>query len=299
LQNGKSASIVAMRKNILLGAFLVGLSSSVWLVPRASAQASGSGSIEFVARVTPSGGHSEPVRGLEFYLLSKSLADIRAETEKADPAPDMEHFIDTLELSPELKAWMKKHHSVDLQGTDFTSHLTGDDVVSTPEFFDAYKTLNGGKQSGGYPQPKYKESDKTKNPEKYQLEVKQYLDTMRRFVQKNPDSLSGIDVELADKNPGRQWAHLVADQKLRIEHRALQLAQSVYLAAQTEPGADSHGSFQGLAPGNYWLTTLDTPALAGDVRLRWDLPVTVRPGEPTRVELSNVNAVEAKLEPAR
>jgi hypothetical protein len=115
---------------------------------------------------------------------------------------------------------------------------------------------------------------------------------MRRFVQKNPDSLAGLDVELAEKNPGRKWAQLIADQKQRIEHRALQMAQSTYLAAQTEPAADSRGSFQGLAPGNYWLTTLDTPAIAGDVRLQWDFPVTVRPGETTRIELSNVNAVE-------
>ena len=257
-----------------------------------SAQTATSGSIDFAARVMPSGGRPEPVRGLEFYLLRKSLDDIRAEAEKADPAPDMEHFIDTLEATPELKAWMKKHHTVNLQGKDFTSHLTGDDIVGVTEFFDAYKMLNGGSTGGGYPQPKYKESDKTKNPEKYKQQFDQYVDTMRRFVQKNPDSLAGLDVELAEKNPGRKWAQLIADQKQRTEHRALQMAQSTYLAAQTEPAADSRGSFQGLAPGNYWLTTLDTPAIAGDVRLQWDFPVTVRPGETTRIELSNVNAVE-------
>jgi len=30
----------------------------------------------------------------------------------------------------------------------------------------------------------------------------------------------------------------------------------------------------------------------GNVRLRWDFPVTVRPGEVTRVELSNLNAAK-------
>jgi len=284
-----------MRKRISLAA--VFLCFTAGMTRSAAAQTSAIGTIDFVARVTPSGGRAEPVRGLEFYLLRKSLDDIRAEAEKADPPPDMDHFIDTLDVSAQLKAWMKTHRTVDLKGTDFTSHLTGDEIVGIPEFFDAYKTLNGGSTGGGYPQPKYKESDKTKNPKKYELERQQYIDTMRRFVQKNPDSLSGLDVELADKNPGRKWAQLLAEQKQRIEHRALQMAQSVYLAAQTESGADSRGSFQGLAPGNYWLTTLDTPALAGDVRLEWDLPVTVRPGETTRVELSNVNAVESAALP--
>lgn len=282
-----------MRKLVAFISFVLCLYLTAGIARTNAAQTSAPGEIDFVAHVTPSGGRPEPVRGIEFYLLRKSLADIRAEAERADPVPDIDHFIDGLdEASPELKAWMKKHHTVNLQGTDFSSHLTGDDIVGVPEFFSAYKTLNGGNGSGAYPQPKYKESDKTKNPEKYQREFDQYMDTMRRFVQKNPDSLSGIDVELADKNPGRQWAQLLASQRQRTEHRALQMAQSMYLAAHTEPGADSRGSFQGLPPGNYWLTTLDTPALAGDVRLQWDLPVTVRPGETTRVELSNVNAVE-------
>lgn len=282
-----------MRNRISLVVLLSCICLASGLIQNSAGQSSASGAIDFIARVAPSGGLPEPVRGLEFYLLRKSLADIRIEAEKADPPPGMDHFIDTLESSPELKAWMKKHRTVNLQGTEFTSHLTGDDIVGVPEFFDAYKTLNGGNGSGGYPQPKYKESEKTKNPDKYQHEVAQYTDTMRRFVQKNPDTLSGLDAELAEHNPGLKWAQLLSDQKQRAEHRALQLAQSTYLAAQTEPGVDSHGSFQGLAPGNYWLTTLDTPALAGDVRLQWDLPVTVRPGETTRVELSNVNALEA------
>jgi hypothetical protein len=282
-----------MRKTACLAALILSLYLTA-AKPRADAQSSSAGAIDFVAQVTPSGGRPEPVRGLEFYLLRKSLTDIRAEAESADPPPGMDDFIEGLDdTSPELKDWMKKHHAVNLQGTAFSSHLTGDDIVGIPEFFSAYKTLNGGKGSGAYPQPKYKESDKTKNPEKYQLQFDQYMDTMRHFVDKNPDSVTGIDVELADKNPGRQWAQLLASQRQRVEHRALQMAQSTYLAAHTEPGANSRGSFQGLPPGDYWLTTLDTPALAGDVRLQWDLPVTVRPGETTRIELSNVNAVEA------
>ena len=154
----------------------------------------------------PTGGHSEPVRGLAFYLLRKSLEDIRLEAEKADPPPDMDRFIDSLEGSPELKDWMKKHHTVDLQGKDFTSHLTGEEIVGVKEFLDAYAALNGGTHSGGFPEPKYKESEKTKNPEKYEREHAQYIVAMQKFVKANPDSLAGLDVELTDKNPGRRWS---------------------------------------------------------------------------------------------
>lgn len=287
-----------MIKRILFAAVLLCSCFSWWAGRGIAAQAPATGAVEFLARVMPSGGRFEPVRGLPFYLLRKGLDDIRLEAEKTDPPPDMDRFIDSLESSPELKAWMKKHHTVNLQGTDFTSHLTGEDIVSIKEFLDAYALLNGGTHGGGFPEPKYKESDKTKNPEKYDRERAQYIDAMQKFVKANPDSLAGLDVELADKNPGRRWAQLDGEQRERAEHRALQMAQTVYLAGEADSGFDSRGSFAGLAPGTYWLTTLDTPAIAGDVRLRWDVPVTVRAGERTLVELSNANAIEPAAPPA-
>src|SRR5579862_2676522 len=288
-----------MRKRLLLAAVLLCSCLSLWIARSVAAQTPpATGAVEFVARVMPTGGRSEPVRELPFYLLRKSLEDIRLEAEKADPPPDMDRFIDSLEGSPELKDWMKKHHRVNLQGKDFTSHLTGEEIVGVKEFLDAYTALNGGTHSGGFPEPKYKESDKTKNPEKYDREHALYIVAMQKFVKANPDSLAGLEVELTDKNPGRRWSQLEGEQRERAERRALQLAQSVYLAGETESGSDSRGSFAELAPGTYWLTTLDTPALAGDVRLRWDLPITVRAGETTRVELSNVNAIEPAAPPA-
>jgi hypothetical protein len=287
-----------MRKRVLLAAVLLCSCFSLWAGRSIAAQAPATGSVEFAARVMPSGGRFEPVRGLTFYLLRKNLDDIRLEASKTDPPPDMDRFIDSLEFSPELKAWMKKHETVNLQGTNFTSHLTGEEIVSVKEFLDAYATLNGGTHGGGFPEPKYKESDKTKNPEKYERERAQYIDAMQKFVKANPDSLAGLDAELADKNPGRRWAQIESEQRERAEHRALQLAQTVYLAGETESGFDGHASFAGLAPGTYWLTTLDTSALAGDVRLLWDLPVTVRAGERVSVDLSNANAIEPAAPPA-
>src|SRR6516162_7312051 len=69
------------------------------------------GSIEFVARATPSGGLEEPVRGFPFYLLSKSFEEIEKEVALANPKPDLNEFIDRLDkaYSPQLKAWMKKN----------------------------------------------------------------------------------------------------------------------------------------------------------------------------------------------
>ena len=51
------------------------------------------GSIEFVARATPSGGLEEPVRGFPFYLLRKSFEDIKSEADAAVPRPEMDAFI--------------------------------------------------------------------------------------------------------------------------------------------------------------------------------------------------------------
>ena len=154
-----------MRKRLLPAAILFICCFSLWIARGSAAQNPATGAVEFQARVMPSGGHSEPVRGLPFYLLRKSLDDIRVETEKTDPAPDMNRFIDTLEFSPELRAWMKEHHTVNLQGKDFTSHLTGEDIVSIKEFMDAYTTLNGGtRTAAAFPNRNTKRPTRLRTP---------------------------------------------------------------------------------------------------------------------------------------
>jgi hypothetical protein len=52
------------------------------------------------------------------------------------------------------------------------------------------------------------------------------------------------------------------------------------------------GTLRGIPPGNYWLGTLNIEAVAGDARERWDVAVTVRPGQPSYVTLTNINAVK-------
>ena len=76
---------------------------------------------------------------------------------------------------------------------------------------------------------------------------------------------------------------------------APELAQTKYLAGKADTDLDGRGSLAGLAPGEYWVSTLNLDANAGDTRLSWDAPVTIRTGETTRVELTNLKADEAHV----
>lgn len=255
----------------------------------AAAQQTGAGTLEFVAHLAPTGGQQEPVRQMTFYLLRKDLADIRKEAEQAQPSQDMDHFIDSLEASPELKVWMKKNHVVDFSGSDFTKILKPDDILGIPEFLEAYKNLNGAILKVTLPTSQVKESDRLKNPEKYKREQDSYDKALRAYVKSNPQSVDGIDAELGDTNPSRRWAQVQLAQKRDSEQRVMVLAQTQYLVAKTVSDLDGRGAISGIAPGTYWITTLDVPALAGDLRMQWDFPVTVRAGQTSNIELSNLN----------
>ncbi len=153
------------KSQILTAAFL--LACLAFLSP-AHLAAQSTGRVEFQARVAPTGGQPEPVRQLTFYLMRKSFEEIRAEALLSEPAPDLDKFVDAQEVSPELKAWMKKHHSVQLSGEEFTKSLTPEDIVSIPEFFKGYMTHNAAYRGMGFPEPKFKEKDRKSNPEKFQ-----------------------------------------------------------------------------------------------------------------------------------
>jgi hypothetical protein len=277
-------------KHVVRAAVLCAGLLLIGLPARLSAQAGGS--VEFAAQVAPTGGRPEPVRQLTFYLLRKSIEEIRAEAAQLEPAPDLDKFVDELTVSPELKAWMKKHHSVQLSGSDFTKSLTPDDIMDVHEFFDAYMSRNIGFKGVGFPDPKFKEKDLKTNPDKYNQQKADYLAAIRKFVAAMPESVQGIDIDLNEINPSTKWQHLVSDHAQRLDERTFDLAQQRYLAGKTDTNLDGRGSFAGVAPGPYWIGMIGIQAIAGDVRLRWDLPVTVRPGETTHVELTNLNAMK-------
>ena len=258
------------------------------------ATAQQNGSLQFEARITPSGGIDEPVRSFPFYLLSKSYADILKEAAVTSPSANMDAFIDSLEVSKEMKAWMKSNHWVNLAGEDFVKKLKTDDVMNVPEFFHAYVERMIGDSTVEFPTPKYKPEDKTKDPEKYARLKKQYLDAVRAFLVQNPTSTDGIDLSLEEVNPGHKWDMLKARSQTDTTRATRELAKAKYLIARADTDLQGQGYIRGIRPGNYWLSTLDVDANVGDARERWDVAVTVRPGGPTYVSLSNVNAAPAQ-----
>lgn len=254
------------------------------------------GSIRFVANGTPSGGLQEPVRGFPFFLLSKSFDQIQADAEASDPKPDMDAFIDKLDASPELKAWMKKNKCISLTGEDFIHKLTPADVLDVPEFRRAYMERNAGDQSIDFPKPKYKASEEQKNPAKFKKESDEYRQTLLHYIAIYPQTLDGLDLSLTDVNPGPRWSILLAQRIPQIHRRALDLAQSRYLVARVQTDLQGQAALQDVPPGQYWISTLDVAAEVGDVHLKWDVPVTVLSGQTASVALSNANCVQASVE---
>lgn len=288
-----------MRILRLLAVSCVLLSAS-WLPSgRCWAQAGAVASIEFTAHVRPLEGQAEPVRGMTFYLLSRSLSDIRKEAEKTDGLMDLDHFISQLGLSPELKDWMKKHRRIDLAGNDFLKELTADDIIDVPEFLTAYKDQNGAALHAVIPEPKYKSGDEQKNPEKYKLQREQYRQALRRYIQANLDSLQGLDADLREINPNLHWTQLQSQQQRHLEQRAMQLAQTHYLVATATTNLSGHAVFDNLTPGQYWISNLDVPAFSGGLRLHWDVAITAAPAKTARLELSDLNALETAEQTAR
>jgi hypothetical protein len=257
-----------------------------------AAQTGAAGNIDFTAYARPSEGQHEPVRGMEFYLLTKSLSDIRKEVEQTEGIVDLGQFVSQLSVSAELKGWMKKHSRVDLAGTDFTKELTADDIIDVPEFLSAYEEQNGSALHAIIPDPKYKKGEQEKNPEKYKLHKEQYRQALRRYIEANLDSLQGLDADLRDLNPYPRWVHQQSEQQRRLQQRVVQLARTHYVAAVAVTSLSGHATFSNLAPGQYWISNLDTPALAANLRLHWDVGIAVPPAKTASIELSDLNAVE-------
>jgi hypothetical protein len=285
-----SAMKISSRISISTVAVLLLVAGVLGKAPRAAAQ---TGTVQFVARVTPSAGEDEPVRTLPFYLLSKSYADIQKEAEATSPVPSQDKFIDSLDVSKELKAWMKSNHRVNLSGEDFVKMVKADDIMNVPEFFTAYTERNVGDRTAGFPTPKYKLEDRAKDPAKYDRLVTQYHDAIRTFIIADPDSKDGLDLGLEEVNPGHKWDMLKAKNLSDLSRETADLARGKYLVARVETDMQGQGALRGIPPGNYWLGTLNIEAVAGDARERWDVPVTVRAGQPSYLTLTNINSVKS------
>lgn len=251
------------------------------------------GTVEFLARVTPTAARPEPVRDFTFYILTKSYVEIVKEMEEKDPIPARNEFIDTLKVSPELKAWLKDHEILDLTMPDVDKAITPDDVMKVPEFKAAYERSNSGGVTDGFPKPKYTEAEKVEHPDKYEKHKQEYTAALKKFVQTHPGTISGVELELDAVNPEKKWLVLENQQHKRIQRTAPDTAQTKFLIAKADTDLDGHASISGLAPGKYWISTLNLDAASGDMRLRWDVPIVIQAGQTTRVELTNLNSIDA------
>lgn len=267
-----------------------GLLAAMALMATVVAAQSGTGTIDLSARITPTGARPEPVRQFTLYVLTKSYAEIVREVDAQDAPPPKEQFVETLKCSPELKAWLKTHDTLDLTSPDLDQALTTDDIMNVPEFFSAYQRSNAGGVTVGLPKPKYRESDKETNPDRYKKQKDEYLAATRKFIETHPSTVQGIELELAGVNPKMVWDRLQGDHKRRVAQLAPDTAQVKYMAGKTETDLDGRAVVGGLAAGNYWVSSLGMDAASGDRRLTWDVPVKVQAGQTTHLELTNLNA---------
>jgi hypothetical protein len=264
---------------------------AVCAAPGAWAQ-NATGSLDFAARITPTAARPEPVRQFTFYVLTKSYAEIVKEVEGENVVPPRETFIEGLKVSRELKEWLKAHEILDLTMPELDRLVTPDDIIHVPEFLLAYQHSNSGGVTAGLPKPRYAEADKSTHPDRYNKQQQEYYVALKKFIQNNPSTVSGIELELVGVNPQQQWSKIQADHRHRILRMAPEFAQTKYLAAKADTDLDGRASVSSLAPGEYWVSTLNLDANAGDTRLAWDVLVTIRAGQTTRVDLTNLNALE-------
>src|SRR5713226_7997626 len=287
----QSARMRAMRK--MLAIFFCVLVCAVYATNAAHAQ-SDSGTLEFAARIAPTAARPEPVRQFTFYVLRKSYAEIVKEVESQNTIVSRDKFIEGLKLSPELKEWLKAHDVFDLTMPGLDRLVTPDDILHVPEFLLAYQRSNSGGVTSGIPKPKYTDAEKTEHPEKYEKLKQEYLGSLRKFIRSRPETVSGVELELDGVNPQHKWATLQNDRRKRVLRVAPDVAQLKFLAAKADTDLEGRASLSGLAPGDYWISSLNLDADAGDMRVRWDVPVKIERGKTIRVELSSLNSIDAR-----
>lgn len=280
-----------MRKTAI---FAVGVVLSALILATGARAQSDTGALELFARITPTAARPEPVRQFTFYILTKSYLEIVKEVEEKDPVPPRDQFIDGLKVSPELRTWLKAHDTLDLTEPDLDKLLSPDDILNIPEFLLAYQRSNSGGVTNGFPQPKFSETDKTENPEKYKKLRQDYFTALKKFIRNRPETISGVEMELDGINPQRKWQVLQNDRRKRVQRLAPDLAQIKFLAVKADTDLEGRAAVSGLAAGDYWVSSLNLDANAGDMRVRWDVPVRIERGKTTRVELSNLNSIDSR-----
>lgn len=251
----------------------------------------GTATLAISVQATPSNGRPEKVRRHTFYLLRQNLASIEQLARQQTTAPALAAFVDEQNVSEGLKAWMKRTGLVNLLGKALLRALNNDDIMDINEFRAAYTRNNLSMVRLGFPRPKMKLKDRANNPEKWEKQEKQYWDEVRAYLELHPESRDGMDQHLLDVNPGQRWLRQQEKHKQAVRQTMLRLVHSRFLVAQTETDIEGAARFTGIEPGRYWLTNLWSEVRAGDVRLRWELPIELPEARTFRLELSNANAL--------
>ena len=225
-----------------------------------------------------------------FYLLREKLSVIEEEARREIPPPPLEPFVDKLKLTDELKEWMKRTEITDLRGDIFLHELTNDDLMEIEEFQAAYLAANLKMLGLGFPRPKVKLSERKKNPEKWAKAHEKYVGEVAAYLELHPESRQHIDEELLEINPGPKWLKVVQRNNRRLRQATERLLHSRYVAAEGETDLEGVVRFQA-PPGRYYLTNLWNEARAGDVKLRWELPIELPREQHYRLTLNNANAL--------
>ncbi len=260
---------------------------------------SATGTLDVSVHITPTSARPEPVRQFTLYILSKSYADITREVEGADVLPTRDEFIDKLKCTPQLKKWLKAHDVMDLTMPDFDKLVTPVEIMEVPEFLAAYQRSNSGGVTTGMPVPKFREADREANPEKYAKLKEDYIKALKKYVETHPATVSGMELELAGVNPKMDWDRIHANHKKRLLQLAPDIAQTKYLVVKADTDMDGRVTYAGLAPGTYWVSSLNMDAASGDRRLNWDVAAKVQAGQTTRIDLTNVNGTDAFASPSQ
>src|SRR5436309_12410649 len=120
------------------------------------------------------------------------------------------------------------------------------------------------------------------------------LSAPKEFIQNPPEANSGGQVGLGGGKPQKKWDVLQNDRRRRVQRIAPNVAQIKFLAAKVDTDLEGRATISGLAPGDYWISTLNLDADSGDMRVRWDVPVRIERGKAIRVELSNLNSIDTR-----
>ncbi|HEY1468014.1 MAG TPA: hypothetical protein VGF61_03140, partial [Candidatus Acidoferrum sp.] len=107
----------------------------------------------------------------------------------------------------------------------------------------------------------------------------------------------GMELELGAGNPKRPWDKLQHAHKPRVAQISPDIAQSKYLVGKADTDLEGRALIIGIAPGNYWISSLGMDAASGDRHLRWDVPASVQASQTTRLNLTNINAIDVNASP--